>query len=74
VRIRLKVDLLEDPCTGTLIHYVLVDEEGRIVFRFGLVDECQRAIIAEDQRKLYCVHPDDLGVKTGQWVTLEVPD
>ncbi len=68
---RLKVDIVECPETGKIVDYVLNDENGRVVFRFGLVDECERNTIEERLRSLYCVTPDDLGLQTGQWVELD---
>lgn len=65
--VRLKVDIVECPETGTLIEHVLKDELGRIVFRFGLVGPADPAF----KNPLYGVSPGDLGLQTGQWVELE---
>jgi hypothetical protein len=61
MKLYLRIDIIECPETGALIDYVLVDDFDHVVARLG-----------PDFEKHKTVWMTEMGLMTGQRVTLEV--
>jgi len=68
--VEMRVDIIEDEITGQTVDWTLVDEKGRVVFRFGLVGPSTQG--AEDPT--FGLTPDFFGLKLGDRVCMVMGD